>query len=310
MIRRLPGLVDSHIHGAVGKSVMDGVDAIKEIGEYLALSGIYGWFPTTRTVSWDAILETINNVVIASKKQSSAEAKILGIHVEGPFLNPDFHGSQPVEYIIKPTLQKAEKLLQVAKGLPLIVTIAPEAPNAFEVIDYLVKNGATVSLGHTGATYEQMQRAIGIGANRITHLYNSMKFFHHREPGPIGTALYSDAYVELIIDGVHVHPATVGMTIKAKSLSRVIFVSNGTEGMGMEDGVYEIDGRLLKVEKGAAYDDGTLIGSATNLKDGIINLSRWLNMPLEELWLTASRSPLENMGLDVDLPLCTVSDEY
>jgi N-acetylglucosamine-6-phosphate deacetylase len=135
-----------------------------------------------------------------------------------------------------------------------------------------------------------------------------MKFFHHREPGPIGAALFSDAYTEVIVDGVHVHPAVVGMTIKAKGLSRVIFVSNGTEGMGMEDGLYEINGHLLKVEKGATYDDGTLVGSAMNLKEGVVNLSRWLNIPLEELWLAASKTPLESIGLDVDLPLCVVSD--
>ncbi len=310
MIRRLPGLVDSHVHGAVGKSVMDGIDAIKEIGEYLALNGIYGWFPTTRTAPWDGILEAVNSIVIASRQQSSAEARILGVHVEGPFLNPDFHGSQPVEYIIKPSLQKAEKLVKTAQGLPLIVTLAPEAPGAAEVIDYLVKNGAVVSLGHTGATYEQMQRAISIGANRVTHLFNSMKFFHHREPGPIGTALFSDAYVELIVDGVHVHPATVGLALKAKGLSRVVFVSNGTEGMGLEDGVYELDGHVLRVEKGAVYEDNTLMGSATNLKDGVISLSRKLNIPLEDLWITASRAPLESVGLDIDLPLCTVSDSY
>jgi N-acetylglucosamine-6-phosphate deacetylase len=287
---------------------MDGIDAIKEIGEYLAISGIYGWFPTLRTEQWDAILDTVNNVVKASRHQSSAEARILGIHVEGPFINPDFHGSQPLEHVIKPTIQKAEKLVKVAEGLPLIVTMAPEAPNAMEVIDYFVKSGVIVSLGHTGATFDQMQAAISIGANRVTHLYNSMKFFHHREPGPIGAALFSDAYTEVIVDGVHVHPAVVGMTIKAKGLSRVIFVSNGTEGMGMEDGLYEINGHLLKVEKGATYDDGTLVGSAMNLKEGVVNLSRWLNIPLEELWLAASKTPLESIGLDVDLPLCVVSD--
>ncbi|NPV87982.1 amidohydrolase family protein [Coprothermobacteraceae bacterium] len=308
MIKRLPALVDTHVHGAIGRSVMRGLPEIREIGEYLALNGVYGWFPTTVTASWDEILYAVSEIVKASRRQSPSEARILGVHIEGPFLNPDFHGAQPVQHILQPTIERAQKLLKVAEGLPLIVTLAPEAPGAFEVMHWLAAHGAVVSIGHSGATFEQMQRAFGMGVKRVTHLYNAMRFFHHREPGPIGATLYSDAFAEIIVDGVHVHPAIIGVTLKAKGFDRVVFVSDGTEVMGLEEGTYTIGGRHIRVEKGAAYEDSNLIGSATLLKDGILNLARWLNIPLEVLWACGSTVPLDSVGMRLDLPLYTVTE--
>lgn len=259
----IPGLIDIHIHGCVGHDFCEGTqEAIKAMADYLGKNGITSFVPASMTLPEDRLLQIYLN---ASKYKNETGSILYGINMEGPFLSEAKKGAQNGEYLINPDLSLFDHLNDISNNMIKLVSIAPELPNATEFMNK-VKNRVVISVAHTTSDYNKAKKAFENGATHVTHLYNAMLPFGHREPGVVGAAFDSDCTVELISDGVHVHPLTVRVTFKLFSDDRVVLVSDNMMASGMEDGKYELGGQDVFVSGDkATLTDGTVAGSVTNL---------------------------------------------
>ncbi len=273
----MPGFVDIHIHGGAGKYVMDGgEESILEIASHLASHGITGFLPTTVTAPRDEIRSTVeaSAQLFHSPDNGKSGAAVLGTHLEGPFINPKKKGAQPEEYIIPPSVD--ELMAQVGSHLDTIkvMTIAPEIPGALDVIKFLCANDIIASIGHSNASYDEMCLGINAGARHVTHCFNAMRPMEGREPGVVGaTLMHKELSAELIWDNIHVHPASCAALINAKGVDGVIFISDGIQAAGMEEGFkFSIGGTQIISKNGAArLADGTLAGSLLTLDRAVAN---------------------------------------
>lgn len=271
----VPGFIDIHVHGGAGYSVMDGTrESIRAIGRHLVKHGVTGWLPTTVTAPLDVTLAALRAVVEEMKSPDPMGARILGIHLEGPYINPDKKGAQPLAYVRVPSskefLNWARPYLHAIK----IVTLAPEMEGALELIQTLTRRNIITSIGHTNATYNEVDRAIYAGASHVTHCFNAMSPMTGREPGVVGAVFArKELKAELIWDNIHVHPASCKALIAAKGSSGVILISDGIPGAGMPEGYQFSLGDLpVTVKEGAArLPDGTLAGSLLTLDVARVN---------------------------------------
>lgn len=200
--------------------------------------GVTGFVPTTMTVPKPDLEKAIVNIV-RSAQQISDGAEVLGIHLEGPWISPICGGAQNPAYIVSPSADEAKWAIELSQGMLKLVTLAPECPGAQEAIGMFVKNNVVVSLGHTDATWAQVETAVESGASHVTHVFNAMRGLHHREPGIAGAALVEERLtVEVIADGFHVHPAILNILIKTKGADQLILVSDGVSAVGMPGQVY------------------------------------------------------------------------
>jgi N-acetylglucosamine-6-phosphate deacetylase len=224
-------------------------------------------------------------------------ATIAGINMEGPFIATSKKGAQNGKYIQSPNVTTFCELNAAARHLIKLVTLAPELENSIEFIR-AVSDEITVSIGHTNADYETAKQAIEAGATHITHLYNAMPPYHHREPGVIGAAADStSAMVELICDGIHIHPAVIRNTFRQFGDDRVILISDSMMATGMPDGTYELGRQTVYMkEKHAVLEDGTLAGSASNLFDCMKNAVSF-GIPLETAIQSATENPARSIGI-------------
>jgi len=289
------GLIDTHIHGGGGFDTMDAsAEALEKISIVLAEHGVTSFLPTTMTMAREQIHSALENIRQA-KKQGLSGAQVLGTHVEGPFISPDYIGAQNSENLIKPDLE----LLQDYYDIVEIVTMAPEVDGALELIKELKENNITASAGHSAATYEEFQEAYQAGMNHFTHLYNAMTGLHHRKPGLVGAAFDSDSTVELIVDLIHHHQAVDRFTIQAKGVDKIILVSDGMEATGLEDGEYELGGQKVIVKAGAArLESGVLAGSVLTLDQAVRNLMEITEISIPEIFKMVSLNPAKKLGLD------------
>ena len=276
----IPGLTDIHFHGCKGHDFCDGtVEAIEAINQYEAQNGITNICPATMTLPE----EKLTKVMRAAKKFHESNSALAGINLEGPFISPAKPGAQNPEYIIKPDVNMLTRLQESSGGLIKIAVVAPEVDNGLEFISQ-AKNIANISLGHTACNYEIANKAFTIGANHLTHTYNAMNPINHRDPGPV-IAAYENQHVmiELICDGLHVHPSIVRATLKLFGDDRVIFISDSTEATGMKDGNYMLGGQeIIKRGNKATLTDGkTLAGGACNLMECLRTAVKVMNIPLE-----------------------------
>ncbi|MGB9683004.1 MAG: N-acetylglucosamine-6-phosphate deacetylase, partial [bacterium] len=221
----MPGFVDIHTHGAVGVDVMDGdPQGIVKMAEFLAAHGVTSFLPTTTTLD----IETTRKAILAVKRAKEIDskgAKIIGVHLEGPFINPKYKGAQNEQFIVEPTREMINKLTE--EDIIRLVTIAPELSGSKEAIKILKDKGIYVSMGHSDATYEDTMKGVISGATQVTHLFNGMRPFHHREPGIIGAALGEDTVrCQIIADGIHLHFGTIRMVYKAKGYKNLILISD------------------------------------------------------------------------------------
>ncbi|MBS7624782.1 MAG: N-acetylglucosamine-6-phosphate deacetylase [Candidatus Bathyarchaeia archaeon] len=291
-----PGLVDIHNHGGFGYDLT--YSTIKEIREFsrrLLATGVTSYMPSTVTDSSDRIESAVKNISEASETRCGS--RILGIHLEGPYLNPERSGAQSKKYIREPSLEEFERLYNASHGLIRRVTVAPEVKNGIDFIRSVIERfNVKVSLGHTDATYEQALNAIKAGANIITHLFNGMRGYHHREPGIIGAALTTDVYAEIIADLIHLHPVTITLTLKCKGPGRLILVSDATPGAGLPDGVYMLGPSKVVIKDGIARtEDGVLAGSTLMLINAIRNIIK-IGFSLKDAFRMATSTPCEAMG--------------
>lgn len=294
----LPGLVDIHLHGAAGYDFCDAAkEAIEAINSYEISHGVTSFCLATMTLS----LERLEKIC-ASARHCRTEG-MRGIYLEGPFISDKRKGSQNPEFIRTPDMGLIERLQELSGGLVKIVAIAPEIEGAFECIKNSKdnKSGVRFSIAHTDADYETALRAIDAGAAHITHLYNAMPPFLHRAPGVIGAAAeHEETEVELICDGIHVHPAAVKSTFKLFGDERIILISDSMMAAGMKDGSYTLGGQKVLVQnKKAVLEDGTIAGSVNNLYDCVLTAVS-MGIPKESAIKAATYNPTRSIGIDKD----------
>ena len=298
----IPGLTDIHFHGCVGHDFCDGTqEAIEAIAAYELQCGVTTIVPATMTFS-EEILSGICKAAAAYKAAQRPElgkgAILEGINMEGPFVSMAKKGAQNPEYIHKPDVAMFQRLQELAGGLFRMVDLAPEEEGAMEFIDAM-KDQVTISIAHTVADYDTAKEAYDRGASHATHLYNAMPPFSHRAPGVIGAACDSPhVRVELICDGIHLHPATVRTTFKMFGDDRIVLVRDSMMDAGLDDGDYSLGGQPVKVKGNlATLADGTIAGSVTNLMDCMRTAVKKMDIPLEKAVKCAAVNSAKAVGL-------------
>ena len=291
----LPGLVDIHSHGAAGEDFSDGnPEGLKKILQYEKRCGITSYCPTSMTFPKERLRQ-----IFASIKGAQTEegAKVVGINMEGPFLDPAKKGAHVEKWIAAPDVAFVRELNQDADGLVRLVTVAPNMDGAEEFIKEMHEE-VCISLGHTAADYDCASRAMKLGAHHVTHLYNAMQPFGHRAPGLIGAAMDDpECMVELICDGYHIHPSAIRAAFRMFGPERVILISDSMRATGMENGTYELGGQEVTVkDRKAVLKDGTLAGSATNLY-GCMCKAVEFGIPLEQAIMAATANPARSIGI-------------
>ena len=291
----LPGLVDIHSHGAAGEDFSDGnPEGLKKILQYEKRCGITSYCPTSMTFPKERLRQ-----IFASIKGAQTEdgATVVGINMEGPFLDPAQKGAQVEKWIAAPDVAFVRELNQDADGLVRLVTLAPNMDGAEEFIKEMHEE-VCISLGHTAADYDCASRAMKLGAHHVTHLYNAMQPFRHRAPGLIGAAMDDpECMVELICDGYHIHPSAIRAAFRMFGPERVILISDSMRATGMENGTYELGGQEVTVkDRKAVLKDGTLAGSATNLY-GCMCKAVEFGIPLEQAIMAATANPARSIGI-------------
>lgn len=298
-----PGFIDVHIHGAGGHDVMEGTEeALHVISSLIGSHGTTSFVATTVTADPDAICkssEGISHYIAQQHVKSWPGAEVLGIHFEGPFINPVRRGVHPPQWITLPSAGLLEKFIGAAHGNALMMTIAPELPGAMPCIDAARKSGMVVGMGHTDATYEQARAGLARGAHHAIHTYNAMRPFSHRDAGVIGAVLTSpEITAELIADGVHVDEASMRLLLQAKGANGVILITDGLSATGMPDGKYILGGFEVTVSGGVCRSaEGRLAGSTLTLDralSNIVNLGASLGDALRMLTL----NPATLLGIE------------
>jgi len=296
----VPGYIDIHIHGGGGSDVMDGdYEAINQIAIAHSHFGTTSFLPTTMTMSKDKIIRSLRSICEAVKK-GTAGAEILGIHMEGPYINPEKKGAQKEDEIKKISLKEFLEFNQASSNLIRLVTIAPEMPRAIGLIKYLCKQGIIASVGHTNATYVQTQAGIQAGLSHVTHTFNAMRGLHHREPGVVGAALTSpELTVEVIADGIHIHPIVLKILTKIKEDEKVVLITDAMRAAGLKEGTYDLGGQEVIVAKGQArLKDGTLAGSVLTMDKAVKNMVNKIGIQLPKAIQMASFNPARSMGVE------------
>lgn len=296
----IPGLTDIHFHGCMGSDFSDGTRAaIDALAAYEASVGVTNMVPAAMTMPEDVLHAACAAArSYAREGNHEGKARLRGIHMEGPFIAPGKKGAQSEAHIRKPDIALFDRLSGASGGLIRILTIAPEQEGAMELIERR-HSGVIISLGHTNADYDLSIQAFERGASHVTHLYNAMNPLLHRAPGLIGAAAdRGDVSVEIICDGIHVHPAAVRTTFKIFGDDRIIFVSDSMRATGLEDGQYLLGGQMVDVQGNhALLPDGTIAGSVTSLLNCMRRAVLEMGIPLESAVKCATVNPARRMGI-------------
>jgi N-acetylglucosamine-6-phosphate deacetylase len=315
----IPGLIDVHVHGAEGTDTLGAADAVRTLAALLPRHGVTAFCPTSLACDPATLRRMLTAVRDARAEPAPGSARVLPAHLESNFVSPEFAGAQPVECLRRPPMISdalpgpdgrrpasvdftgADILAEIALARPDvgIVTVAPELEGALDLIKHLAAAGHLVSLGHSGATYEEARAGIDAGARQATHLFNRMPPLLHRAPGLAGAILQSDEVAaELICDGVHVHPAVVRVAIGAKHASRIMAITDGTAGAGLPAGTRtSIGGRPITVRDAAYLDDGTLAGSVLTMDRAFERLVTLIGLAPIDAALLCSTTPARELGL-------------
>lgn len=291
----VPGFIDVHIHGAGGSDTMDATtEALKTMATHLPQEGTTSFLATTMTQSPENIVNALRNAASYQQNENHyGEAEVIGLHLEGPFINPSKKGAQPEKYVQEPNIALFQEWQKEANGTIKLVTVAPEMPNGMEFVKYLAENNVTASIGHTDSTYKDVKEAVAAGATQVTHLYNGMRGLHHREPGTAGAALlFDELKVELISDGIHICPEMIQLAINAKGTDGALLITDSMRAKCLKNGMYELGGQPVIVGDGrATLEDGTLAGSILKMIDSVRNMLSFTDLNLHELTKLASVNP-------------------
>jgi N-acetylglucosamine-6-phosphate deacetylase len=290
-----PGFIDIHIHGAGGHDAMDGsLEDLDIISKSISEHGITGFLPTTMTMDKAKIYKALSAVKIAMNHTLKG-AKVLGAHMEGPFISEKYKGAQKEDYILKPDIDFIKGYEDVIK----IITLAPEEDEGFNFIKAVKKNtNIILSLGHTNANYTIAMEAIENGVTHATHTFNAMTPLNHREPGVVGAIMKSDVSAELIADKIHVHPAVFQILLDVKGKDKLTLISDSMRNACMKDGISELGGQKVIVKNNSArLEDGTLAGSVLTLDRAVKNIYENTSLKLYEAVALASSNPAKNINI-------------
>ena len=292
----IPGLIDIHTHAAVGEDASDGEPAgLPKMARYYAAKGVTSWCPTTMTLKEPELTKAMR--VIRDFQRPADGAKVAGVNLEGPFVSYEKRGAQNPDNIHAPDAAMFHRLNEESGGIVRLITVAPEEPGGIEAIRE-ISRFCTVSLGHTTADYDMAMAAYDAGARHATHLFNAMPALGHRAPGVIAAASDAGATVELISDGLHVHPAVVRLTHRLFG-DKLVLISDSLRCAGMPDGDYTLGGQPITMKNGKATLKGsdTLAGSSIHLLDGLCRAVSF-GVPLEAAVAAATRTPAQVIGRD------------
>ncbi len=298
-----PGFVDIHIHGGAGHDVMEnGASALPAVETLLAAHGVTSYFPTTVTAPMDQILaalERLANAIESSEKSSDGKrSKPLGIHLEGPFISYARRGVHPPANLLRPSVETFDRFWQAAGGHIRVMTIAAELDGAKEVIAEAVRRGVCVSLGHTDADWNATRAGIAAGARHATHAFNAMRPLDHREPGIVGEMLANPQLsADIIVDGIHVHPAVVKLFLKAKGADEAVLITDATAATGMPDGRYRLGSLEVEVRNGKCMSEGKLAGSVLTMDRAVRNVMEFAEWEMAAALRLASLNPAKVVGL-------------
>lgn len=299
-----PGFFDIHIHGGAGLDVMRAQPAdLPRLGKFLAGHGVTSYFPTTVAAPLDATstaLERLADAIEAPPPGNGdgAQARAIGIHLEGPFLSHKRRGVHPPEYLINPTLEIFDRMWQDSRGHVRMMTIAPEIPGALEVIAEAARRNVCVSIGHSDAELPVAKEAVKAGAHHATHTFNAMRPLDHREPGIIGEVLSDDRITaDLIADGIHVSPEVVKVFLQAKGQERAVLITDAMSATGMPDGQYQLGPIQVEVKNGRCTANGSLAGSVLTMDRAVRNVTKFSNWTLRDAVRAATLNPAQAVGL-------------
>lgn len=295
----LPGFIDIHVHGGAGVDFMNATpEAFATITAFHARHGTTSMLATTVTAPKGAIEAVL---LTAERYHEQNGARVLGVHVEGPFISPRWPGAQNPAYIVPPNALWMREWLERFPGVVKLVTLAPETEGALPLIEYLASSGVVCAAGHTDASYEQLIAAREHGLKHAVHLFNAMKGLHHRDPGAVGAVLTEpDISAEIIADGLHVHPAVIGMLARAKANGKLILITDAISAAGLDDGTFSLGGLDVEVQGGAARvkDGGQLAGSTLTMADAFRYMVRKVGLSIPDTSRLASENPAKLLGID------------
>lgn len=293
-----PGLIDVHVHGGGGFSLMsDDPEEIRRYAAWVVRRGVTSFLVSTSGSDHDDIARRLRSVAPAIG-HAPGSARALGFHLEGPYINPVRKGAFPPRWLRAPNADEYGELQDASGGNVTQMTIAPELSRTDALIDAVVASGAVAAMGHTDATYEQATRAIDRGVTHVTHCFNAMRPLGHRDPGVLGAVMTSDAVTaELIGDGAHVDYAVARVLIRAKGHDHVALITDAMPLAGTADGDGEWEGQPIRVEGGKAVRvaDNTIIGGVITLDQTIRNAVAHMDVPLHAVWAMASAVPARAM---------------
>lgn len=296
-----PGFIDEHIHGAGGADAMDGtLSALKTIADTIAGEGTTTFLATTMTQSRENILAAMKAVKEYREAAPQTGARLLGVHLEGPFIAAAHKGAQPLEYIVKPNIDVFDEYNAASGNAIKIVTLAPEEEGARQLVAHLKELGVVPSIGHTGAKCADIQNAVKAGAENVTHTYNAQSPLHHREIGTVGSALlYDELNAELIADTIHVSVPAIQLLVKCKPKEKLTLITDAIRAKGLADGESELGGQLVIVKNGEArLKDGTLAGSVLRMNRAVQNLVEKAGVPLLQAVDYATINSARSLGID------------
>jgi N-acetylglucosamine-6-phosphate deacetylase len=304
-----PGFIDVHVHGLEGMDALDGADVVQRMADQLPRYGVTAFCPTSIACSPEALRTMLEGIRKARAARKAVAARVLPAHLESNFINPAYKGAQPAECLRLPRgadardgdFSGAAILAEIAEARADvgIVTVAPELDGCVDLIRELVSHGHHVSLGHSGATYDEALAGIAAGARQATHLFNRMPALGHRAPGLAGAVLqHEDVIAELVCDGVHVHPAMVRVAVGAKQTAGIMAVTDGTAGSGFPRGARaSLGGRQITVGDVAYLDDGTIAGSVLTMDRVFANLVTMMGFSIPEAAVMCSTTPARALGM-------------
>jgi N-acetylglucosamine-6-phosphate deacetylase len=299
----VPGFVDVHVHGAAGYDTMDAsAEALAGMAAFFARHGVTSFLATTITAPRAATLAAIRAVASYSEAPPNG-ARLIGLHLEGPYLNRAAKGAQPEQFCRAPDVAEMDEF--AAAGPVRLISLAPELPGAEACVRAAVSRGIHVAVGHTQATYEQVEEAAAWGVDHAAHTFNAMTGLHHRQPGAAGAILTDDRLVaEIIADGIHLHPAVIALAVRAKTPARVALITDAMRATGLPEGTYDLGGQDVIVRDGSCWlidasggASRTLAGSTLTLDAALRNAMLATGLSLAEALPMATTTPAASIGM-------------
>ena len=295
----LPGFIDVHTHGGAGFDFKDEApDALPALSDYYYSHGVTTVLATLSPLSHDLLVQAVSRLAKFCG-QNRGRTNIVGIHLEGPYINRSMSGGNKKEYIEQPDFDRWREVFDAGEGFIRLMTVAPELKGIDRLIEDATKHGVVIALGHSTADGATADRAVRLGARQVTHLFNAMRGLHHREPDLLSAALLSDSLdAQIIADGVHVHPDIIGLAIKTKTTEHLMLITDSMRAAGLPDGRYDSAGTTVTVQNGISrMPDGTLAGSTLVFEKGLRLIASFPGMDLPSAAKMASLNAARSLGL-------------